>query len=310
VAGKIAVVDRGVCSFTTKVRNAENAGAIGVLVVNNVAGDPIAMAQDGTTPVPTIPAVMVSKSDGAIIKGSALLTSTISVDGRMPVEVFSSNADILAGFSSRGPAPFTYLIKPEVTAPGVNVVSSIFDGKFAFFQGTSMATPHVAGAAALLKQLHPDWTPADIKSALITTAKRPVWDYATANHDSGVMDRGGGRIDLGTATGVPLTFDPATVSFGLWRGSTAADGEVVVAVRNVTSSTHSCTVSVTGTAPIVAAVANSVSLAPGESTWLVLKLQAGKATPSGQYSGDVEVSCGSASLRLPWWVGIDRKAKP
>ncbi len=308
VFGKIAIIDRGVCSFTTKVRNAQNAGAIGVIVVNNVAGDPIAMAQDGTTPVPTIPAVMVSKSDGSVIKGAASEGSRISVDGRFPAEVVTPNADILAGFSSRGPTPFTYLIKPDVTAPGVNVVSSIFDGKFAFFQGTSMATPHVAGAAALLRQLHPGWTPADVKSALVTTAKRPVWDHLTATHDTGVMDRGGGRIDLSSAGSVPLTFDPASVSFGLWTGNRAANADVAVRVKNVTSSELSCSVSVIG--PNIVGAAQSTLTVPGggEGT-LVLQLRAGRSTPTGQYSGDVQVECASTTLTLPWWVGIDRRGK-
>ncbi len=309
VSGKIAVIGRGVCSFTTKVRNAEAAGAIGVVVVNNVAGDPIAMGQDGTTPVPSIPAVMVSKADGGVIKASAGPTATMSIDGSNPAEVLSTNADILAGFSSRGPTPFTYLIKPDVTAPGVNVVSSIFDGKFAFFQGTSMATPHVAGSAALLIQLHPDWSPADVKSALVTTAKRPAWDHVNGSTATGVMDRGGGRIDLAAASNPVLTFGPASVSFGLWKGSKAVDADVAVAVKNVSGSTQSCPVTVTGPA-IVSSASTSLDLAAGDTGTILLQLRAGKSTPTGQYSGDVEVTCSGQTLRLPWWVGIDRKAKP
>src|SRR5437867_54235 len=132
---QIAVISRGTCTFTTKVRNAQNAGYAGVVIRNNVAGDPIGMAQDGTTPVPTIPAVMIQRGDLAGTSGTATAGGPLA-------ESVSTNSDIIAGFSSRGPTPFTFLIKPDATAPGVNVLSSVFDGKFAFFQGTSMATPH------------------------------------------------------------------------------------------------------------------------------------------------------------------------
>src|SRR6058998_4255732 len=86
----------------------------------------------------------------------------------------------LAGFSSRGPAKFTYAIKPDICAPGVNVYSSVFSFgpggfndiqyDFALFQGTSMSSPHTAGSAALLLAAHPDWSPADVRSALVNAA--------------------------------------------------------------------------------------------------------------------------------------------
>ncbi len=310
VSGKVALIDRGACTFTTKVRNAQNAGAIGVLVINNVAGDPTAMAHDGTSPFPEIPAAMVSKNDGVSLKAAAG-TTTISIDGTAPAEFITANADIIAGFSSRGPTPFTYLIKPDVTAPGVNVVSSVFNGKFAFFQGTSMATPHVAGSAALLRQLHPDWSPADIKSALVNTAKRPVFDHITGANPTGVLTRGGGRIDLAAAMDTPLTFDPASVSFGFWGGNKNVSADMDVLVKNVSGGSQSCSVAVSGPS-LVSASTTSLSLNAGETTTFTLSLRAGKAsqTGSGDYSGDVEITCGSTLLRIPWWLRIDRQAKP
>ena len=204
LAGKIALIDRGVCTFSTKVRNAQAAGAVGVLIVNNVAGDPVGMAHDGGV-FPTIPAAMLGKAEGNAIKPSG----TVTVDGTEPEEFITENEDIIAGFSSRGPTPFTYLIKPDVTAPGVNVYSSVFNEEepaelgFAYFQGTSMATPHVAGAAALLLDANPTWSPADVKSALVQTAKRPVWDHVNGTAPTGVLTRGGGRIDLAAAMTAP-----------------------------------------------------------------------------------------------------------
>lgn len=310
LSGKIALIARGVCTFTTKIRNAQAAGAIGVLVRNNVAGDPIAMGHDGTSPFPTIPAAMASRADGLAMGSSGTLT----VDGTSPQEFITANADIIAGFSSRGPTPFTTLIKPDVTAPGVNVYSSIFNGEFAFFQGTSMATPHVAGSAALLLALHPGWSPADVKSALVTTGKRPVFDHVTGTNPVGVLTRGGGRIDLDAANAIPLTVHPASISFGLFRGNGPVDASHDVTLLNVAGSLQTCSVAVTGstTAAAVTASPNTFALSPGGTTTLTITLDGGRTaqTPGGDYSGDVEVTCGSTVLKAPWFVRVDRKSIP
>jgi minor extracellular serine protease Vpr len=304
LALKIAVIARGVCTFTTKVRNAQNAGAVGVLVVNNVAGDPTAMAHDGTA-FPTIPAAMLSKNDGAAIGSSG----TATVNGTVKQEFVTANADIIAGFSSRGPSPFNFLIKPDVTAPGVNVLSSTFDlsagtvgvDTWSFFQGTSMATPHVAGAAALLRWRHPLWDPDQVKSALVTTAKRPVFDHVAGTNPTGVLTRGGGRIDVLAATGTNTTFAPASVSFGFHQGSSA-----ISVSRTVTHTAASATINVTKagwtTGPTITVAQSSGSF--------TVTLTAAKSVASGDYTGDIEVTAGTQTHRLPYWVRIDRKAKP
>jgi minor extracellular serine protease Vpr len=306
LAGKIALIDRGVCTFTTKVRNAQTAGAVGVLVVNNVAGDPTAMAHDGTAPFPEIPAAMLSKNDGAAIKPSG----TATVDGTVKQEFVTTNADIIAGFSSRGPSPFNFLLKPDITAPGVNVLSSTFDTSqgtvgpdtWSFFQGTSMATPHVAGAAALLRWRHPDWSPDQVKSALVTTAKRPVFDHVNGTAATGVLTRGGGRIDVAAADGANATFAPASVSFGFYQGSSA-----ISASRTIT---HSAGASAT----IAVAQANSasglnISITRNNGSFTAT-LTATTNVASGDYTGDIVVTNGGQTHKLPYWVRIDRKGKP
>ena len=321
VSGNIALINRGTCTFTTKIRNAQTAGAVGVLVRNNVAGDPSAMGADGTTPAPTIPAAMVSKVDGAAM----LDTGTVVADGDPTIEFFTTNADIIAGFSSRGPTPFTYLIKPDVSAPGVNVYSSVFDEEdpdelgFAYFQGTSMATPHVAGSAALLLDLHPGWSPEDVKSALAQTAKRPVFDFVNGTAPAGTefgipgreaLARGGGRIDLDAATSAPVLGDPASASFGFWSGNKNVSGTQALALRSATGGAQSCDVAVTGST--IVSAPSSVSVPASGTATLALTLNAGKAnqTASGDYSGDVELTCSGTTLRVPWWVRIDRNGKP
>ena len=231
----------------------------------------------------------------------------MSINGTSPREFITNNADIIAGFSSRGPTPFTFLAKPEVTAPGVNIYSSVFGNTYAFFQGTSMATPHVAGSAALLLDLHPTWSPDDVKSALANTAARVVKDHVNGTVDPGVLARGGGRIDLDAASASPVAISPALVSFGLWNGNKTAGQSVTVNLSSLGGSVSSCSVSVTGPS-IVTASAATVSV-PGS---LTLTLNAGResTTTSGDRSGDVVFNCGGTELKAPWWVRIDRNGKP
>jgi minor extracellular serine protease Vpr len=317
LTGQIALIDRGACTFSTKIRDAQTAGALGTLVVNNVAGDPSAMATDGTANQPTIPAAMLSHNDGNSIKPSG----TVSIDGSSPQEFITANGDILAGFSSHGPAPFTFIIKPDVSAPGVNVYSSVFsfgpgglnDVQYGFemFSGTSMATPHVAGSAVLLLAAHPDWSPADVRSALVNNAARIVTDSQTATVDPGVLARGGGRIALPAAVATPLTINPANASFGKFIGNSKVAGAVDMQVRNVSGSAQSCSVSVTGPA-IVTATPATFTLNNGQVATVHVSINAGQSnqTGSGDYDGDVVISTGTTSLRAPWFVRIDRGGKP
>lgn len=307
LTGKIALIARGKCTFSTKIRNAQTAGAVGVLVYNNVLGDPTAMAQDGTPNQPTIPAVMVSSTNGVAM--ASISPNTVTVDGTTQEEFLTdgASADILAGFSSRGPSPFTLSIKPDLTAPGVNVYSSIpafgcvSPPCFAFFQGTSMATPHTAGSAALLRQLHPTWSPAQIKSALVNTAHRPVKSLDTGAALSNPMDRGAGRIDLAAASDTPLTFDPVSVSFGLFTGIPPVSFPQSVSVQNVSGGNQSCSAS-TGSA-LVSASPSALHVGANGRATLTLTLSPDGSAP-GDYFGDVVITCGATVLHVPWWVRI------
>ena len=294
VDGKIALIDRGVCTFTTKIRNAENAGAVGVLVVNNSAGDPTAMAADGTLPEPTIPAAMVGKAEGNAMKPNG----TVTVDGTTQQEILTENEDIIAGFSSRGPTPFTYLIKPDVTAPGVNVASSVFGGEFAFFQGTSMATPHLSGVAALILDEFTGASPAEVKSRMTNNAARVVTDHVNGTVDPGVLARGGGRVDVVEAFDADTWFDPVSVSFGLVRGNKPSTQTRTVAVNGAAASVASIEWFATPPAGVQLTAVVSGST-------LTVTLQLGRAVPNGDYSGDVVVTDASGNTYLiPFWVRV------
>lgn len=321
IAGEIALIARGACTFSTKIRNAQTAGATGVIVYNNVLGDPTAMGQDGTPNQPTIPAVMVSRPNG--LNMASATTKTVSIDGTTRMEFFSDgpSADIIAGFSSRGPAFIgnTLLkeIKPDVVAPGVNVYSSILMSScasppcFAFFQGTSMATPHVAGAAALLKQLHPNWSPAQIKSALVQSAARPVKSSSTGNPLPNPMDRGSGRINLAAASQVTATISVG-VDTSLDYGQLSSQGDsaqLLVKTRSVASSSVSYTVSVvpafsSANQPSVTVDIGSVTLASGGSANIEVTVATNGKTATGDYFGDIVLSGGTIPLNIPYWVEI------
>lgn len=297
LTGLIALIDRGVCSFSIKIRNAQTAGAVGVLVANNTGGPATAMGSDGTPDQPTIVGVMVSQDDGAAIRAGGLGATTIGP----AVEELPAEPNVLAGFSGRGPTPFTYQVKPDVVAPGVNVYSSVFDDEFAFFQGTSMATPHVAGSAALLLAANSGWGPTEVKSALVNYANETGITGLPAGRAE-VIQIGGGLVDLAESNGASVFLDPVSVSFGLVKGNVAATGEVTVE----TSGSGSCSVS--DDSPLISASADTVTA--GDS--VTFTLDGGRAgnTPSGDYSGYITFDCGGTALNAPWFVRVERNGKP
>ncbi|MFG3039274.1 S8 family serine peptidase [Streptomyces sp. NPDC048330] len=137
------------------------------------------------------------------------------------------SSDAIADFSSRGPRGDGAL-KPEITAPGVRIVAARAAGTtmgtpvgdlYTTASGTSMATPHVAGAAAILAQRHPDWSPARLKSGLVSTAKTTA--------DTSVYAQGAGRLDVARAVRQPVTAD-GTVDFGLrgWDDSAEVEKKI------------------------------------------------------------------------------------
>jgi subtilisin family serine protease len=240
-AGKLVLIDRGVCTFSTKVRSAIAAGALGVVVINNVAGDPTAMAMDGLGG-DDLPAVMIGKAEGAALRASG--ATTAHADATFS-EFITPNGDILAGFSSQGPTFVDFNIKPDLTSVGVNVLSSIVvnDGDdWAFFSGTSMSSPHVAGSAAVLLDLHPAWTPAQVKSALVNTADRVVTDAFDALHDVGPRAQGAGRENLADAADTNILFWPVAASFGQTSGSQTQGTSMSITVWNLTGAEQTLSV--------------------------------------------------------------------
>jgi subtilisin family serine protease len=238
LAGKIALISRGACTFSQKIRNAQDAGAVAAVVVNNVAGDPAAMALGGIANEPTIPAYMASFTDKAALVAADGAAATI---GATNAYFSTTNADIMAGFSSQGPTDVDFRVKPDVVAPGVNVLSSIPQSYcdpgvdcFAFFQGTSMAAPHLAGAAAIVRQAHPDWPAWAIRSAIVNTADVDRLTVHTNGVDlqTDVNVTGAGTANLASAVGATALLDRVSVSFGATPSGSGTSKTVTVTLLN------------------------------------------------------------------------------
>jgi minor extracellular serine protease Vpr len=253
-SGNVVVVNRGGCTFSTKVRNAIAAGAIGVVVINNVAGDPVAMAKDGGGG-DNLPAVMIGKDEGAALRAANPPDASAIATFQ---EFVTPNKDILAGFSSQGPTNVDLAVKPDLTSVGVNVLSSITcvgkpdtcpgDGTgWAFFSGTSMSTPHIAGSAAVLLNLNPSWSPAEVKSALVNHADLVIKDAVTGLQDVGPTAQGAGRENLSVAADATTWLDPVSASFG--KVTIGHPTSVTITLSNPTGTDETFSVSVTKFTP-------------------------------------------------------------
>jgi hypothetical protein len=209
----------------------------------------------------------------------------------------------MAIFSSSGPTPYSLSLKPDVTAPGVSILSSVprHFGTWAEFDGTSMATPHVAGAAALLLQRHPSWSVADVKSALALTGK-PV-----AGHAGEVPPtrEGGGMIWLPRADD-PLVFaSPTSLSLGfLRRGGTAAR-RVHLADAGGGAGSWNVTLQRSATGQGIALTAPPSVNVPGT---LVLRASATRRAADADSSGFVVLTRGGETRRIAYWVHVSARA--
>lgn len=306
LTGKIALVSRGTCTFGNKVYDAQKAGAIAVIVVNNLPGDPISMAADAAFPT-TIPAVMAPLSDKAALV--ALDGQSVTI-GATKTYVRSGNDNLFAGFSSWGPTN-TYLVKPDVVAPGVNILSSIphqfcagdawvaTKGCWTFMQGTSMATPHLAGMAAVVRAAHPSWDAWQVRSAIINTANQN--GVLTADGSSVVTDVqkvGAGLANLDAAVKATLAFSQPSVSFGAIPAGSGQTRSTTITVTNLTSSAISAPVSVgeqNGVGSFSASV-SSVTIPAGGSASITVTYTAVKGAATGATQAVLHVGSEHAAL--------------
>ncbi|GLU20104.1 hypothetical protein SLE2022_363190 [Rubroshorea leprosula] len=222
VAGKIVLCDRGSNSRVQKGTTVKSAGGVGMVLSNTAAN-----GEELVADAHLLPATAVGQKDGDTIKSYLFSdpnpTATIIFEG---TKVGVEPSPVVAAFSSRGPNSLTPgILKPDLIAPGVNILAGWSGAvgpsglamdtrrvEFNIISGTSMSCPHVSGLAALLKAAHPEWSPAAIRSALMTTAytqyknKEKLQDSATGK-PSTPFDHGAGHVNPVSALDPGLVYD-------------------------------------------------------------------------------------------------------
>ena len=310
LTGKIALVSRGTCAFTVKVRNAQTAGADAVLVQNNVAGDPTAMGTDGTPNQPTIPAYMVSKNSGIAMQADDGKPTTISKTLKY---FLTGNDDIMAGFSSQGPTDVDYRVKPDVVAPGVNVLSSIplsYCGAtattcWAFFQGTSMSSPHSAGSAAVVidafvTRHFTSYTAEQVRSAIVNTAEQGnLTSYVDGTAKvSDVNIVGAGQVDLDSAVKAVVALGPVSTSFGAAPSGSGQALSSTVRLSSLTGSPLTVTVSIADPADAASfrSSATTVTVPRSGSVQIPVSVSLVKGASAGDYQAELDLRAAGAEV--------------
>jgi subtilisin family serine protease len=324
-SGKVVICQRSP-GRVLKGFNVVQGGAAGMLLINPTP-------QDVETDSHWLPTVHLDAPDGTSV--TAFLAShpgaTVTFTQGAPEQ---GVGDVVANFSSRGPGgPW---IKPDVTAPGVSILagqtptpedpSTGPPGQYyQAIAGTSMAAPHVTGAAALLRALHPSWSPGQVKSALMTTAKQTL--VLQDGTPAGVFDRGAGRIDLTRAGDPGVTFSDTAEAMFQANGDTGREANVNIPSVDVTTVAGSITVTRTATnvttkklkykivttssSPdvTITVTPRPFQLRAGQSKPLSITIDAATAAP-GQYTGSITLQdqTGSHDVQIP--VAFVRQAAP
>jgi uncharacterized protein (TIGR03437 family) len=301
LAGVIALIQRGDCFIDQKINNAQQAGAIAAILVQ-AAGDVIT---DAPLPASTtgIPSALVGVSDGGTLKN---YSGQVTLDPAY-VSTEASGGTVWAA-SSRGPSvgdfgiTKTNVIKPEIAAVGVNIYTAAqrLDPSgdaynatgYTSVTGTSYATAIVAGAAALVKQKNPGFTPAQIKSAIVNTANPDVQDNGV---QASVRSMGAGKLDAGAAVNAAFTASPATISFGQLTSTTVAIQRTVT--LTAVSGAPAYTVSVDARVRPASGLVPTVSTVQGGSFTVSLN---GTRPAGGAYEGFLVVTGGGQTLRIPY----------
>jgi len=262
--------------------------------------DIVAAALDGAAAAGVVPVVAAGNDYSEFGPGS--ITSPASSARSISVAAEDKHGPTIADFSSGGPTPLSLRMKPDVTAPGVSVLSSVprREGVWALFSGTSMAAPHVAGAAALLRQRHRGWTVEQLKSALVQTGN-PVY-LGTPRQEARATREGGGTVNLVRADSPRLFASPTSLSFGFVApgGPPATQS---VALTDAGGGAGQWTVSVAAQEPALGASVTvpAVVAVPGVLTVVVA---AAPGATQADHTGFIVLSAAGQQRRIPFWFRV------
>lgn len=291
----------------------EAAVADGMDVINLSLGEPevppsrdvVAAALENAAAAGVVPVVAAGNSFEEEGDGS------VGSPGSAPSAITVAATDFrrtLASFSSAGPTTLGLQAKPDVAAPGVDVVSSL-PGGYGELSGTSMAAPHVAGAAALLRQLHPGWSVAQVKSALVQTG-RPVLLRPGRPAEAPVARAGGGFVDLPAAAEPLLLASPQQLGLGFLDvsgGGLSLMAQVSLQDAGGGAGQWEVSVRLDGQAAGVAVAAPATAEVPG---MLTVDVTAAADAREGDRSGSVVLRRGAVERRVPFWLRVTRPRLP
>nr|WP_328588722.1 S8 family serine peptidase [Litchfieldia alkalitelluris] len=298
VEGKIALIERGEFAFVEKATNAANAGAVGAIIYNNVAGE------QPSVPGMAVPTIKISQQDGeAMLTELEAGNNTVSFD----IEDAGLVGETVADFSSRGPVLDTWMIKPDVSAPGVNITSTVPTHNpeaphgYAAMQGTSMSAPHVAGAAALLLEKYPDWSVDNVKSALMNTAESitdPNGDVYPFN------TQGAGSIRVLDALTTETLVVPGSYSFGTFEKENGRQVERQhFEIQNLSSERKRYSIDVEffdGSEHIRVNTSNNLNVQPGKTQKVNMNVQVNASGLEwGFYEGLITLTHGDEVIEVP-----------
>lgn len=312
LAGAIALMVRGECSFLQKLTNAQRAGAVGVIVYQQ-SGNAVFVATglEGTP----IPLAMIGNRDGLALKQYLAANAGTRVSFDASLRPVDSTADDTAIFSSQGPSIGDSLIKPEITAVGqdVYVATQNFDpngdmfdvSRYRSVEGTSFSAPMVAGAVALVKQRNPTLAPAALKSAVVNTADPRVtdFDYQGRPVEARAIAMGAGKLDAGSAVRTTVLAVPSTISFGELLPNSTFPATRTLRLRNQGTASANLRLSVaqrdTDPNARVTVTPSSVTLGAGQEATFTVRLE-GTRPRAGMYEGIIRVEGGETPLRIPY----------
>lgn len=308
--GKVALISRGECHFADKAFNVQREGAR-LALIYNTSDELFQIGCGGEHCDPgeiSIPVAFITRS-----AGEALLrwlrdhpTARLQLDpnGR----IVSAQKNIVPQSSGRGPAYARYL-KPDVVAPGVDVLSAYYDretgqASYAQLSGSSVACAHVAGAAALLLQAQPSWDHDRIKAALMATANATGITVSSTFSLASVLDRGAGLIDLAIASKPALLLSPPSLSFPqLVPGQRLKQRIEVVDIRSH-GDVRTWAVSIVASQHLSVTAPTHISLAAGRKVTLEVSVIALSSSFTGDAWAEILLRDGTSELRVPLWARI------
>jgi minor extracellular serine protease Vpr len=315
-AGKIVITKRGVCARVARAIFGQQAGAIAVIMVNTSPGFPPYEGKITSNPDTGIPYTVTIPFIGAMTASAGVLIAGLNA-ALTNNQIANPGFRALASFSSFGPRSGDSALKPDVTAPGVSI-SSVGMGSgtgSVFMSGTSMATPHTAGMAALVKQAHPSWDRVDLWKAAIVSTANPggVAGYSATGAGTGLI-----QAFAATETQVVALGDTGTsaLSFGFSELDRNFSKSKSIRLKNLGSSpaTFNVSTGLDAGSPHTAALGSSTVTVPAHGSRtvrLTLSLPVATAGDASQFndaSGIVTFTPANASqnhnvtLRVPYYV--------